>query len=175
MTPAHGSRPSLKFTWLATLALALAAAHPRPARADASEDKAKLLAGFLADVTVPSSALARTKGTPTFAVLGEDELAIALTTSISAIDIAGKPVFVKFIRKPADAAGAQVLFIASSAHAQVAEALAAAPGTITVADKADFIGAGGTVTFTGAKLSVAKAKLEGAGFKIGAKALATVQ
>lgn len=159
--------------WL-LVAAALGAA-PGAARADASEDKAKLVAAFVENVTFPGGALARTKGTPTFAVLGEDELAIALTTALSAIDVAGKPVFVKFVRKPADTAGAQVVFIASSAYAQVGEALAAAAGAITIADNAGFLGAGGTVSFAGGKLSVAKAKLEGAGYKLGAKALAAAQ
>ena len=160
---------------LALLAGVLYAAAPAPARADASEDKAKLVAEFVGNVTIPGAVLARTKGTPTFAVLGEDELAIALTTALSAIDVAGKPVFVKFVRKPADTAGAQVVFIASSAYGQVGEALAAATGAITIADNAGFLGAGGTVSFAGAKLNVAKAKLEGAGYKLGARALAAAQ
>ncbi len=160
---------------LVLFAVTALGAAPAVARADASEDKARLVAAFVENVTFPGSALARTKGTPTFAVLGEDELAIALTTALSAIDVAGKPVFVKFVRKPADTAGAQVVFIASSAHAQVGEALAAAAGAITIADSPGFLGAGGTVTFAGGKLSVAKAKLEGAGYKLGAKALAAAQ
>lgn len=159
--------------WL-LVAAALGAA-PGAAFADASEDKAKLVASFVENVTFPAAALARTKGTPTFAVLGEDELAIALTTALSAVDVAGKPVFVKFVRKPADTAGAQVVFIASSAYAQAAEALAAATGAITIADNPGFLGAGGAVAFAGGKLSIAKAKLEGAGYKLGAKALATAQ
>lgn len=171
--PMHDFRPLLAGLTLAAVAVACAA--PRPAFADASEDKAGLVAAFLQDVTFPGAVLAKSKGTPTFAVLGEDELAIALTASISAIDIAGKPVFVKFVRKPADAAGAQVVFVASSAYGQVAEALAAAAGAITIADDAAFLGAGGTVSFAGGKLAVAKAKLEGAGYKLGAKALASAQ
>lgn len=167
----HTLRPLL--AGLTMLAVALAFACPREARADASEDKANLVAAFLQDVTFPGSALAKTKGTPTFAVLGEDELAIALTTSISALDIAGKPVFVKFVRKPADAAGAQVVFIASSARAQTAEALAAARGAITIADDAGFLAAGGSVSCAGGKLSIAKARIEGAGYKLGSKALAS--
>lgn len=165
-------------TLLASLALATAVLTPlsaRESRADASEAKAGLVAAFLQDVTIPGPMLAKTKGAPTFAVLGEDELAIALTTAITAIDVAGKPVFVKFVRKPADAAGAQMVFVASSAHAQVAEALAAAPGAITISDNAGFIAAGGTMSFADGKLVIARAKLQGAGYKLGAKALATAQ
>jgi hypothetical protein len=159
---------------LAALFVTLTAA-PREARADASEDKANLVAAFLKDVTFPGAVLARAKGVPTFAVLGEDELAIALTSSISAIDIAGKPVFVKFVRKPTDVAGAHVVFIASSAYAQVGEAIAAAGGALTIADNPGFIAAGGMLSFAGGRLNVAKAKVASAGYKVGVKALAAVQ
>jgi hypothetical protein len=159
---------------LATVAALLLPA--RTARADASEDKANLVASFLKDVSIPGSALARTKGQPTFVVLGEDELAIALTASISAIDIGGKPVFVKFVRRPADVAGAQVVFVAASAYPQLAEVLAAsAGGAITISDNAGFIGAGGMVSFGAGKLAIARVKIEAAGFKLGAKALAAAQ
>jgi hypothetical protein len=174
MTSRHSALRTIT-SGLLVAAFATLAIAPREAWADASEDKANLVAAFLKDVKFPSGALARSKGTPTFAVLGEDELAIALTTSISAIDLAGKPVFIKFVRKPSDVAGAQVVFIASSAYAQVAEALTAASGAITISDNAAFIGSGGMISFAGGKLSVAMAKVEGAGYKPGAKALATVQ
>lgn len=173
MPKLHDSFPA--FGACLVLAAVLLAVPARDARADASEAKANLVSAFLQDVTIPSAVLAKSKGAPTFAVLGEDELALALTTVLSAIDLAGKPVFVKFVRKPADVAGAQVVFVSSSAYAQVAEALAASSGAITIADNPGFLGAGGMVSFSGGKLTVARAKLEAAGYKLGGRALASAQ
>ena len=161
-------------------ALLLTLLRPAITCADESEDKAALVALFVRGVTWPSGALAKAKGQPTVAVLGEDELAIALVSALSTESIGGKPVFVKFVRRPSDVAGAQVVFVASSAYAQWDEVLTALAGTaaLTLADSPGFTGKGGMVTFqrTSGKLglSVNKAKLDAAGFKLGSKAIALV-
>jgi hypothetical protein len=54
-----------------------------------------------------------------FTILGEDDLAADLAGLLSSRTVNGRPVFVRFARRPQDARGSQILYLAASESSQI--------------------------------------------------------
>jgi hypothetical protein len=167
---------------LAGLLIALAgpgpiaqAAAPGP---DPREIKADMLFNIARFIRWPESSFEKTEGQLVFTILGDDPLAEALAASLSTKTVNGHPVFVRVVRRVQDAAGSQILYIASSESNRMAEVLRSVEGSpsLTVADSSGFVGLGGMVDFTDVnariRFEINQARAERAGLKISAKLLA---
>jgi len=121
------------------------AAAPAP---DLNEAKANMLWNIAKFVEWP--ALPEDRSTPlVFTILGEDDLAADLAGLLSSRTVNGRPVFVRFARRPQDAKGSQILYLAASESTQVGIVLAAVDSSaiLTVSDAPGFAAHGGMVGF----------------------------
>lgn len=148
-----------------------------PARAGVNQTKANMLwnlAKFVEWPGLPSDSNAPLVIT----ILGEDELAASLAVVLSSKLVNGRPVFVRFARRPQDAKGSQILYVASTEVPRMGAALAAVDSlpVLTVSDVPDFAKHGGMVGFmaVGGKVhfEVNRAHAEKTGLKLSAKLLA---
>lgn len=147
-----------------------------PARADVNQAKANLLHNIAKFVEWPG--LVPGEDTPlVFTILGEDELAAALAGVLSTKSVNGRPVFVRFARRPQDARGSQILYLAAS-EAERLEAVLAVVDTsavLTVSDAPGFAAHGGMVGFSTegdrVRFEVNLAQAERTGLKLSAKLL----
>jgi hypothetical protein len=161
----------------ATATLWPAATHADEAT-DQNQIKANMLWNIAKFVRWPDGAFDKTRGQLVFTILGEDPLAEALAVTLSTKTINGRPVFVHFARRPQDAAGCQILYIAASEHGRMGEVLRAIDGSwmLTVADTSGFVVRGGMVDFAleldKVRFEINQARAEKAGLKISAKLLA---
>ena len=79
-----------------------------PAAPDVNQAKANMLFNIAKFVEWPG--LSPDKSTPlVFTILGEDELAAQLAGLLSTKTVNGRPVFVRFARRPQDATGSQII------------------------------------------------------------------
>ena len=112
-----------------------------------------------------------------FTILGEDDLAADLAGLLSSRTVNGRPVFVRFARRPQDARGSQILYLAASESAQMGNVLAAVESSavLTVSDAPGFAEHGGMVGFAtdGAhvRFEVNRNQAERNGLKLSAKLL----
>jgi hypothetical protein len=166
---------------LAAALLALLLAPPTRAGAPDSDPravKADMLYNFAKFVKWPDSCFHHTQGQLVFTILGEDALAEALASTLSTRSVNGHPVFVRMVRRAADTAGSQVVYIATSEASRTPEVLRVVQGSpsLTVADTAGFVERGGMVDFSGVsdrvQFEVNQGRAERAGLKISAKLLA---
>jgi hypothetical protein len=110
-------------------------------------------------------------------ILGEDDLAADLAGLLSSRTVNGRPVFVRFARRPQDARGSQILYLAASESSQMSNALAAVDtsAVLTVSDAPGFAEHGGMVGFAtdGARVrfEVNRGHAEKNGLKLSAKLL----
>lgn len=145
---------------------------------DARAVKADMLYNFAKFVKWPDSSFHRTQGQLVFTILGEDALAEELATTLSTRTVNGHPVFVRIVRRVEDAAGSQVIYIATSEADKTPELLHMVQGSpaLTVADSTGFVERGGMVDFAEAadhvQFEINQARAESAGLKISAKLLA---
>lgn len=152
---------------------------PLRARGQGTEHdvKADMLWKIAKFVDWPEAAFNRS-GQLVFAILGEDELAAVLASSLSTRTINGKQVFVRFVRRPQDAQGAQILYVSASERERLPEVLRALEGTstLTVADVPGFVAHGGMVDFISeadrVRFQINPGRAQRAGLKISAKLLA---
>lgn len=143
---------------------------------DLNEAKANMLWNIAKFVEWP--ALPEDKTTPlVFTILGEDDLAADLAGLLSSRTVNGRPVFVRFARRPQDAKGSQILYLAASESGQMGNVLAAidTSAVLTVSDAPGFAAHGGMVGFTteGARVrfEVNLNQAEKNGLKLSAKLL----
>jgi hypothetical protein len=114
----------------------------------------------------------------TFAVLGDDELAAVVASTLSTKSLPGRKVYVRCIRRPEDARDCQVLFIAPSEASRIPQVVQALEGhsVLTVADTPGFTLAGGMVDFVQdndrVRFEINLGTAERARLKISAKLLA---
>ena len=112
-----------------------------------------------------------------FTILGEDALAVELAGVLSTKAVNGHPVFVRFARRPQDARGSQILYLAASEAAHLDAVLAAVDtsAVLTVSDAPGFAAHGGMVGFSTegerVRFEVNLAKAERTGLKLSAKLL----
>ncbi|MEQ1832791.1 MAG: YfiR family protein, partial [Candidatus Eisenbacteria bacterium] len=160
---------------LAVFGLLLA---PSPlAAADVNQAKANMLANIARFVEWPG--LPTEPGTPlVVTILGEDDLAVELAGVLSTKSVNGRPVFVRFARRPQDAKGSQILYVAATEVPRIHDVLSAvnALPVLTVSDAPGFATHGGMLGFTqvGEKVrfEVNLAHAEKTGLKLSAKLLA---
>ena len=168
-------RPSAGFLG-AAVSVALLVTAVVAARADVNQAKANLLYNIAKFVEWPD--MRATPGSPlVFTILGEDDLAGELAGVLSSKSVNGHPVFVRFARRPQDARGSQILYVASSAVPQLEAALAAVDtsAVLTVSDAPGFAAHGGMVGFSTegdrVRFEVNLDRAERTGLKLSAKLL----
>lgn len=162
------------------IAGATLAACALPVRgADVNAAKANLLWNIAKFVDWPGFGVNTDKGTPlVFTILGEDELAVELAGVLSSKTVNGHPVFVRFARRPQDAKGSQILYVAASELAHMTDVLAAVDtsAVLTVSDAPGFAAHGGMVGFMSdgerVRFEVNLGQAEKTGLKLSAKLLA---
>lgn len=165
--------------WLAVAtALAIGAGHRRAAAADQLETKAEMVCNLARFVQWPAAVVTHNRGQLMVTILGEDEFAVTLASVLSTHQVNGKPVFVRFARRPRDVAGSQIVYIAASESTRTGAILTEIAGlpVLTVSDQPGFVAAGGMVGFwgEGARLQfeVAQNRAERSGLKISSRLLA---
>lgn len=148
-------------------------ADPPP---DVNQAKANMLWNIAKFVEWP--ALPEDRSQPlVFTILGEDDLAAAIAGLLSSRTVNGRPVFVRFARRPQDARGSQILYLAASESSQMGTVLAAVDtsAVLTVSDAPGFAEHGGMVGFAtdGARVrfEVNRNVAERNGLKLSAKLL----
>ena len=153
--------------------IASAQADPPP---DLNQAKANMLWNIAKFVEWP--ALPSDRSQPlVFTILGEDDLAADLAGLLSSRTVNGRPVFVRFARRPQDARGSQILYLAASESSQMGNVLAAVDTTavLTVSDAPGFATHGGMVGFatdgTRVRFEVNRNVAERNGLKLSAKLL----
>ena len=166
---------ALACVFMAAIA-ALDAAAQSDATPDVNEAKANMLWNIAKFVEWP--ALPEDKTTPlVFTILGEDDLAANLAGLLSSRTVNGRPVFVRFARRPQDAKGSQILYLAASESGQISSVLAAVDtsAVLTVSDAPGFAAHGGMVGFategTRVRFEVNLNQAEKNGLKLSAKLL----
>lgn len=143
-----------------------------------NETKSEMLWNIAKFVQWPEASLATSKGQIVFTILGEDDLAAELANLLSSKTINGKPVFVRFARRPRDAHGSQILYVASSESQRMGEVLMEVAGApvLTVADTPAFAAHGGMVGFAQdsgkVRFEINLVHAERSGLRISAKLLA---
>jgi hypothetical protein len=162
-------------------ALALPLASGPVAAADPQTVKAEMVVNIAKFVRWPDQVNIKNQGQLVFSILGEDDLAAALAGVLSTKTINGREVFVRFIRRPQDARGSQMLFVSANEMTRLPEVLAALEGSscLTVADAEGFIAQGGMIDFTRgtdhARFEINLGRAERAGLKVSAKLLAVAR
>jgi hypothetical protein len=142
-----------------------------------NDTKAEMLFNIAKFVQWPSMGTGEHRGQIVFTILGEDDLAGAITAIFSTRTINGREVFVRFVRRVEDVRGAQILYIASSKHEQIPNVLTTVRGqsVLTVADHAGFAAQGGMVNFVRqddkVRFEINPASAERSRLKISAKLL----
>jgi hypothetical protein len=143
---------------------------------DVNQTKANMLWNIAKFVEWP--ALPADKSKPlVFTILGEDDLAADLAGLLSSRTVNGRPVFVRFARRPQDAKGSQILYLAASESEQMNHVLAAVDSSavLTVSDAPGFAEHGGMVGFategTRVRFEVNLGQAEKNGLKLSAKLL----
>lgn len=152
-------------------------ALPRPAAADVNQAKANMLWNIAKFVEWPGLQL-DPKTPLIFTILGEDDLAAELAGVLSSKMVNGRPVFVRFARRPQDAKGSQILYVAATEVPRMTDVLAVVDTlpVLTVSDAPGFATHGGMLGFTqtGEKVrfEVNLSHAERTGLKLSAKLLA---
>ena len=178
---AVSSRGALVPAWVLACILGAAAgyeiahaqASPTP---DMNQAKANMLWNIAKFVEWPALSDDRTQPL-VVTILGEDDLAADLAGLLSSRTVNGRPVFVRFARRPQDARGSQILYLAASESSQMINALAAVDtsAVLTVSDAPGFAQHGGMVGFAtdGARVrfEVNRGHAEKNGLKLSAKLL----
>jgi hypothetical protein len=148
-----------------------------PLAADVNQTKALMLWNIAKFVEWPD--LGPDSHSPlVFTILGEDDLAASLAGVLSSKLVNGRPVFVRFARRPQDAKGSQMLYVAATEVPHMTDVLAAVDATpvLTVSDAPGFAAHGGMVGFTSqgdrVHFEVNLAHAEKTGLRLSAKLLA---
>src|SRR5207249_4969283 len=143
-TPRALPRARRVSAWLVGCMCSAGVALAAPAPPDVNQAKANMLFNIAKFVEWPG--LSPDKSTPlVFTILGEDELAAQLAGLLSTKTVNGRPVFVRFARRPQDAKGSQILYLAASESDLLGSVLAAVDSSavLTVSDAPGFAARGG--------------------------------
>jgi len=157
----------------ACIAIALALTPVSGRGQGALDAKAELLLNIARFVEWPDA-----RDQLTFAVLGDDDLAAVVASTLSTKTLPGRKLYVRCIRRPEDARDCQVLFIAPSEASRIPQVVQAVEGhsVLTVADTPGFTLAGGMVDFVQdndrVRFEINLGTAERARLKISAKLLA---
>ena len=163
--------------WALACACGVLVLAPSPLAADVNQTKANMLWNIAKFVEWPNLQ-PDLKSPMVFTILGEDDLAADLAGVLSSKSVNGRPVFVRFARRPQDAKGSQILYVAATSVPRMSEVLAAVDSmpVLTVSDAPGFATHGGMLGFTSqgarVRLEVNLAHAERTGLKLSAKLLA---
>jgi hypothetical protein len=158
--------------WLAGAALLAVPVRGVAQGTQANQQKADMVCNMAKFVQWPDAVVAQNRGQLVVTILGEDDLAVALASTLSARQVNGKPVFVR------DARGSQIVYIAASESTHTASILSELAGSpvLTFADRPGFTDEGGMMSFSGAAprmhFDVALQRAERAGLRISSRLLA---
>jgi uncharacterized protein DUF4154 len=173
----HGPRRHTHFVVALALACVSVGASAPAARADVNQAKANMLWNIAKFVEWPG--IKTGADVPLiFTILGEDELAVQLAGVLSSKTVNGHPVFVRFARRPQDAKGSQILYVAASELSRMTDVLAVVDtsAVLTVSDAPGFAAHGGMVGFSAdgdrVRFEVNLNQAERTGLKLSAKLLA---
>ena len=175
-TPRRRSTPAWLVACVLCATSACAGFAAQPPGPDVNQTKANMLWNIAKFVEWP--VLPEDRNQPlVFTILGEDDLAASLAGLLSSRTVNGRPVFVRFARRPQDAKGSQILYLAASESGQMVNVLAAVDtsAVLTVSDAPGFAAHGGMVGFetegTRVRFEVNRNQAERSGLKLSAKLL----
>ena len=134
--------------WALGTALFVGAAVAAQGTADVNQAKANMLWNLAKFVAWPG--LPANKDTPlVLTIIGEDDLAAEVAGVLSSRTVNGRPVFVRFARRPQDAKGSQIVYLAASDADKMSSVLTAvdSAAVLTVSDAPGFAAHGGMVGF----------------------------
>jgi hypothetical protein len=141
----------LFFAILPSFLVLIAATTPvaQQARLSEYQIKATYLFNFGRFVTWPESTAEGKNDSFGVCVLGQDPFGSTLDSIFAGETLDGKPVAIRRLAKPQDAADCHILFISSTEESHLKMILAAldAPGTLTVSDMPGFADRGGMIQF----------------------------
>ncbi len=143
-------RRSLRYVLSAiTFALCCSTVPAQQPRASEYQVKAAYLLKFGEFVKWPPSTAADKNESFTACVLGADPFGATLDSTLAGETLDNKPVVIKRISKPQDAAGCRILFISSTEEERLKEILTAIDQTsvLTVSDMPGFSRRGGMIEF----------------------------
>ena len=148
--PLRGSLLRQSRAWFFTALLALAALAP-PARAQFSEydTKAGFLANFTQFVKWPATAFSDAAAPFSIGILGDDPFGGVLEKIVAEKTACGRKIVIRRGRKPEEMRGCQVVFIAKSERARVADYVAVLQGAniLLVGETEQFTRQGGVIGF----------------------------
>jgi hypothetical protein len=132
-----------------TFALCCSLVLAQQPRASEYQVKAAYLLNFGKFVKWPSSASADKSQSFAACVLGADPFGVTLDSTLAGETLDNKPVVIKRIAKPQDAAACRILFISSTEEKHLKEILAAIDqaSVLTVSDMPGFSKRGGMIEF----------------------------
>ena len=145
---------------------------------DTRQAKAEMLYNVAKFIRWPGNSFQSPEGEFVFSILGEDPMAEVIATTLAGKSIAGRPIFVRFVRRTQDLIGSQIAYIAASEEGRLAETLQSLQGRsiLTVSDLQGFIARGGMMDFSyeadRVRFEIHRERAEKAGLKISSKLLA---
>jgi hypothetical protein len=159
------------------LVLVLTAALSTAARSQSLEYeiKAAFLYNFARFVTWPPDAFASSEAPLSICILGEDPFGPRLDELVAGERVEKRPLIVRRLERPAEAATCHMLFVSPSERARFGTILAAVDThrVLTVSDTMEFLGAGGHVSFflesNRVRFAVNAAATGGSEFQVSAK------
>jgi hypothetical protein len=126
-----------------------ASGPPQPARVTAVEVKAAYLLNFGRFTTWPSAADTADSDPFSLCLIGADPFGVALETTVAGETIDGRPVAIRRIAAPSDAAACRIVFVGALKAAELTRLLRQLDGapTLTVSDAPQFLEHGGMIQF----------------------------
>lgn len=123
--------------------------YPQASRPSEYQVKAAYIYNFGKFVKWPAGAPANQSGSFVICVLDQDPFGITLQSTLAGESVGGKPVVMKRLPRPQDAAGCHILFIDSAQEKDLKQILAAIDDSsvLTVSDMPDFSKRGGMIQF----------------------------
>jgi hypothetical protein len=148
-SPNPRARRGHRAAWLAPVLLMTATAGAQRPRATEYDLKAAFLFNFTHFVEWPADAFVAAESPLLLCVLGRDPFGPVLDELVRGERAAGRPLAVRRVERPQEAAGCQLLFLAGE---EKPSALRAVPGVregrvLTVGETADFLSHGGLLRF----------------------------
>ena len=133
-------------SWALIASPSLPAQQARPSE---YQVKAAYIYNFGRFVTWPATAAAEPHSSFAICVLGKDPFGPILDSTLGGESLEGKPVAIRRIQKPQDAAGCRILFIDSAEESHLREILITLDdeSILTVSDMPDFSRRGGMIQF----------------------------
>lgn len=127
----------------------LTAAHAQQAKPTEDQVKAAYVFNFGKFVKWPPNSAVTRAGAFAICIFGDDPIGTVLESSLANQTLDGKPLAIRRLKKPRDAAGCRILYIGAGQGRKLPEILAVAKesSVLTVSDIPDFSKRGGMIEF----------------------------